>query len=339
MVDKNMDKTFYKKKMADQTISDKSASKDKQDNTYRAFLNMSLMVKKLRQLVATHIWKNQGINWSEKSVEYHFARTILPASSTANPLAGDAETLFGDLITGYVSNKGAKLCLVEFKRSNQQINDEFEKFLRTRRGIGKRPQSNFQTWFAQENETLTKYIGHRSHFLVFADHKSKFLSTLQFASYSECNCQKFNKFSDLHLCGGHDFAVYLAELAKARCEPPNDPSGSGFQDWETLIIGKLAEQILCFDGGDVTAAGDLIKVYTRWLDIADEETRLNEMRNAVSKSCGAQYFSAHSNDIENALKQALNVMTILQFIRPENPKELSAAAEKQAGATNWPKKR
>lgn len=325
--------------MTDQKINEVSDRKAKKADPYRAFHRISLMLRKCALLIETHIRKSQGKNWSEKSVEYHFARTILPPSSAANPLDGDAETLFGDLITGYVSNTDTKLCLVEFKRSNKEIEDEFEKFLRTRKGIGKRPQIGFQTWFAQENEDLTKKSGHRSHFLVFADHKSKSLSTLQFANYSECNFQKLNKFSDLHLCGGHDFAVYLAELAKARCLLPNDPSSSGFESWKTLFIGKLAEQLLCFEDGDVTAAGDLIKAYTHWLYLPDEQTRLKEMQNAVYKKCGHEYYSAYSKKIEKALHEALNVMTLLELITPKKPEKLGADEEKMAGATNKPRRK
>lgn len=290
-------------------------------------LSGASMLVKQGQLIVDHLAPSPPARWNEKFVEYHYVRRILPATAKASPLAGDAETQFGDLITGEARGDSLQLCVVEFKRSRAEIDDEYEKYLRTTAGIGSRPSTGFQQWFATANAAWLAQTVQNGHHLIHGDHPQDKAFRLLWEPYAAAGSKELHAFHELPMVDASALALYLAQLGKARAQPPENPSGGPavLAYAKDAIARQFNKLLVNSKDGYCGTPEELLALFGHWLAIKEEADRRTAMAEAVSKRGG----KPGSKRIDELLERALAVTRLLAI--PAEATAATAPRYRQAG--------
>lgn len=264
------------------TMAEKTLEKKLKALLREAFAKGPLL-RKIAPLLS-RVEEPQYSNWNEKSIEYYFARRILDEDTVANPLAGDAETLFGDLIIGIANGSSPNFCAIEFKARKSDINSEYDKYLRTMSGFGvsrkiivngsysSAEMVAFPTWFSTENPELVEFTGSKSHFIIFGQQPDGSAFELCYGKYAEQDYKKLSNLSDLLFCDAINLTVYLKALALARFQGP--PPGDGGVEIVSEARGRIAaniKELLVFsDKGNCATANELLSIFEQWSNESEE---------------------------------------------------------------------
>ena len=319
------------------TAMDENPPERKTTKAYKAII---LMWKAL-MLVGkqTQSQQNTFKDWGEKSVEYKFVREVLPGEAIANPLFGDSETLFGDLIAGEIIKGGTiELCAIEFKRTEHQIEDEYEKFLRTRKEFGTRPaNTSFRKWFSEKNIELNKLPGSAAHFFIYGEttNDSVHPFSLKCCSYAAGGSVIYplEKFSTLTRVGRDDLIRYLILHADARMVLPGNPilANAEMELLTAHFESHLKSMFVCSEEGDCIAAMELIAAYEYWLEWQDRKNTnmVDAMTRSVVIALEKRRYKARdcTKEIFEQVSKAQDLIRTLKA-------ELQAGATKEAAVSH-----
>jgi hypothetical protein len=150
--------------------------------------------------------------WWEKTVEYAFVRRILPATSCAAPLAGNAEKFFGDLMN--LEGDG-KARLIEFKREESNISDEVLKYYAKGKAKGKEFHSTWLRVVKSED-----CLGAKGHWFVYGKLNERESSELDLwgKQYGPATAVPLELKTDAQLgyVPAHELHHYMQLLGKGR---------------------------------------------------------------------------------------------------------------------------
>jgi hypothetical protein len=281
-------------------------------------------------------------SWNEKTVEYHFARFILPFDALAAPLAASEEEMFGDLIVGPASRSHERLCLVEFKAVKDKFNTEYEKYFRTATYYRSEPIPSgadgktmpFRDWFNTENQELARMDASNNHYFIYGDIKENDF-VINFESYKTDSAKQSRlvRLEDLKWCNGIDFGVYLLALATARVElPPGGDKGPAFYAAaRATVIEKLSSALVLTDSGRYMPASqklaEIAAVFEKWLDLEGDELQkelIAEFSKYITKKPDLQSTAKGVEAAENILKACRIKKYLSDMKNAEKPREMQA---------------
>lgn len=171
--------------------------------------------------------------WWEKTVEYAFVRNILPTLSCAFPLAGKAETAFGDLLM----SDGAEFRLIEFKARKTNIQDEKRKWGFTKENCANNYKEPFHALLRRYyHEVVPMPHGSTAHWFIYG---SPFGSSFKLEAhsywteiFSAKSLETYAHLQELTTVKHDDMLTYLDFLEQAR--------GSASSGDSSLVIVGVA---------------------------------------------------------------------------------------------------
>lgn len=207
--------------------------------------------------------------WWEKTVEYAFVKKHVAIEDLIIPLAGKHEAV-GDAILGKVD----KWLLIEFKRSENELNSEIEKF----GGVHK---------FCDAKMKLSTLGGTEHHFLVYGQLVEETLKLdLIVKRYFE------RTEIDIHeaLQLGVDFEafdLYMKSLLELKnvCLSDEDGSDSGSSQYSRVVgVNKLGTVTECMSVDDykLCVTRDRALRHEAELKLSQSQAKLNDSRNTTT---------------------------------------------------------